>query len=120
MKRNFYLGKSLNLSRESHKIQAESKPIYKRKTKTFTYQKEKKNNTIDKQIRLIQTNKQTKISVHNVFQAKTGLQPTNKLTPLSTKQINTLYTNARPSHKGRGKRAGEGEVQDPFFTYSMP
>ena len=68
----------------------------------------------------IQTNKQTKISVHNVFKAKTGLQPTNKLALFYLKQINTLYTNARLSQKGRGEREGEGEVRHPFFIYSMP
>ena len=110
-----YLGKSLNLPRESKPNQ--SRFIQK---EDINVHLPKKNNTIDKQTRPIQTNKQTKISVHNVFQAKTGLQKTNKLALFSLKQINTLYTNARPSQKGRGEREGEGEVRDPFFIYSMP
>jgi hypothetical protein len=111
------LGKSLNLSRESKPNQSRST---QKENINVHLPKKKKNNTINKQTRHIQTNKQTKISVHNVFQAKTGLLQTNKLAFFSLKQINTLYTNARPSQKGRGEREGEGEVRDPFFIYSMP
>ncbi len=112
-----YLGKSLNLSRESKPNQSRST---QKEDINVHLPKIKKNNTIDKQTRPIQTNIQTKISVHNVSQAKTGLQPINKLALFSLKQINTLYSNPRPSQKGRGEREGEGEVRDPFFIYSMP
>jgi hypothetical protein len=59
-----YLGKSRNLSRESKPNQSRS---IQKEDKNVHLPKKKKNNTIDKQIRPIQTNKQTKISVHNVF-----------------------------------------------------
>jgi hypothetical protein len=109
------LGKSLNLSRES-------KPNQSRSTQKedINVHLPKKNNTMINKQGIYKQNKQTKISVHNVIQAKTGLLQTNKLALFSLKQINTIYTNARPSQKGRGEREGEGEVRDPFFIYSMP
>ncbi len=55
-KRNFLPGKSLNLSLESQNPSRIKADPSKRKTKTFTYLK-KKNNTINKQTRPIQTNK---------------------------------------------------------------
>ena len=109
-----YLGKSLNLSRESKPNQSRS--IQKEDINVHLPKIKKITQSINKQ----GLYKQTKISVHNVFQAKTGLLQTNKLAFFSLKQINTLYTNARPSQKGRGEREGEGEVRDPFFIYSMP
>jgi hypothetical protein len=109
-----YWGKSLNLSRES-------KPNQSRST-----QKENINVHLPKMKKKItrSINKQglykQKYQYITYFKPKTGLLQTNKLAFFSLKQINTLYTNARPFHKGRGEREGEGEVRDPFFIYSMP
>ena len=65
-----YWGKSLNLFRESKPNQSRST---QKEDINVHLPKIKKNNTINKQTRPILTNKQTKISVHNVLQAKTGL-----------------------------------------------
>ncbi len=91
-KRNNLLGKITQFFPRIAKSKPNQSRSIQKEDKNVHLPKRKKNNTFDKQIRPIHTNKQTKISVHNVFQAKTGLQPINKLALFSLKQINTLYT----------------------------
>jgi hypothetical protein len=71
-----------NPSRIKADPQKEDKNVHLTKIKKIT-------RSINKQ-KPIQTNKETRISLHNVFQAKTGLQQTNTLALFSLKQINPL------------------------------